>query len=51
LDASINNDSPYGNSKRVAPSMLTQAEVRPSSGFVSLILQFSGRINGLKDKE
>jgi hypothetical protein len=51
LDASIIKLSPLGSSNLVAPSMLIQAEVRPSFGFVNLILQFSGRIRGLKDKE
>jgi len=51
FEASIRSDSPPGSSKRVAPSILTQAEMRPSSGLVSLILQFSGRMRGLKDSE
>ncbi len=31
--------------------MLTQAEVRPSSGLVNLIWQFSGKMRGLKESE
>jgi len=45
------SDSPFFSSNRVAPSMETQAEHLPSSGFVSLIEQFSGSIKGLKDRE
>jgi len=51
LEASIKRDSPHGSSNLVAPSMLTQAEVRPSSGLVNLILQFSGKISGLNERE
>lgn len=51
FDASIIKDSPFLSSKRVAPSIETHAEHLPSSGLVSLIVQFSGRIKGLKDRE
>jgi hypothetical protein len=51
LDASIIRDSPFLSSNRVAPSIDTQAEHLPSSGFVSLIVQFSGRIKGLNERE
>ncbi len=51
LDASMSKLSPLGSSKRVAPSILTHAEVRPSLGLVNLILQFSGNISGLKESE
>ena len=51
LEASIMRDSPFFNSKRVAPSIETHAFALPSSGLVSFILQFSGKINGRKDSE
>ena len=51
FEASINRDSPFLSSNRVAPSIETHAEQRPSSGFVNFILQFSGSIRGLNDNE
>jgi hypothetical protein len=51
FDASMMRDSPFLSSNRVAPSIETQAEHLPSSGFVNLIVQFSGRIKGLNDSE
>jgi len=51
FDALRHRLSPDFNSNLVAPSMLTHADVLPSFGFKSLIVQFSGRIKGLKESE
>ena len=42
--------SPSSSWKRVAPSRLTQAKVRLSMAFLTLMVLFSGRIKGLKER-
>eukprot|EP00354_Favella_ehrenbergii_P009119 CAMPEP_0170469110 /NCGR_PEP_ID=MMETSP0123-20130129/12046_1 /TAXON_ID=182087 /ORGANISM="Favella ehrenbergii, Strain Fehren 1" /LENGTH=80 /DNA_ID=CAMNT_0010735863 /DNA_START=371 /DNA_END=613 /DNA_ORIENTATION=+ len=44
-------DSPSSRRKRLAPSRLTQAALRPSITFSTLIVQLAGKIIGLNDKE